>query len=335
MRAALIPAPGVPVRIVERDVPVPAPGQALIHVEACGVCHTDVDIAAGRYSWAKFPLTPGHEISGTVAGLGPDTDGPAPGTRVGLTWLNSCCGACAYCLRGDTILCRDTRSTGVDVPGGYQEYVVSAADRLIPLPESLGTREAAPLMCAGLTTFTGLSRLGGLEGQRVAVLGLGGLGRYAVAFAVAMGARVCVVTGSVSKRDDAVHLGAELFIGARGREAAAALRAWEGGPDVVVSTVPDSVSVSELVDCIVPDGRLVVLGIGETPLTLDTHTLVDNRLTVHGSPLGSAKEALAMFVLGDRVVRWPPITYLPLEQAGEALRMTSAGATTGRVVLIP
>jgi alcohol dehydrogenase, propanol-preferring len=334
MRAALIPAPGLPVRIVEKDVPVPGPGQALIRVEACGVCHTDVDIAAGRYSWATFPLIPGHEISGTVAGLGPDTDGPAPGTRVGLTWLNSCCGACPYCLRGDTILCRDTTSTGVDVPGGYQEYVVGAADRLIPLPDFLGTREAAPLMCAGLTTFTGLSRLGALAGRRVAVLGFGGLGRYAVAFAVAMGARVCVVTGSADKQDDAMHLGAELFVAGRGCEAAPSLRAWEGGPEVIVSTVPDAVSVSELVGCIVPDGRLVVLGIGETPLAIDTHTLVDNRLTVHGSPLGSAKEALSMFALAGRVDRWPRITYVPLEQADEALRLTSAGAATGRVVLV-
>jgi D-arabinose 1-dehydrogenase-like Zn-dependent alcohol dehydrogenase len=220
------------------------------------------------------------------------------------------------------------------VPGGYQDYVVGAADRLIPLPDSLGTREAAPLMCAGLTTFTGLSRLGELAGRRVAVLGFGGLGRYAVAFAVAMGARVGVVTGSATKRDDALALGAELFVDARGRAAAPYLRAWEGGPEIIVSTVPDAVSVSELVDCIVPDGRLVVLGIGETPLAIDTHTLVDNRLTVQGSPLGSVKEALSMFALAGDVLRWPRITYVPLEEAGEALRMTSAGTATGRVVLV-
>lgn len=333
MRSAVVERPGAPVTVTASERPSPGPGQALVRVAACGVCHTDLDIAAGRYDWARFPLVPGHEIAGTVAALGPGVAWPAPGASVGLTWVNRSCGRCAQCIRGDTVLCRNTDSTGVNVPGGYQDYVIASAERLIPLPAGLDLVAAAPLMCAGLTSFGGLKRVGDLAGKRLAVLGFGGLGRYAALYAAAMGARVAVVTGSPAKHDAAMALGAELFVAARGGKAAPALRNWEGGPDVVISTVPDADSVSELVDCIAPDGHLVVLGIGETPLRINTHTLVDNRLTVHGSPLGSAKEALALFALVGRLDSSPPVIPVPLDDVAEAMAMTADGAD-GRVVLV-
>lgn len=286
---------------------------------------------AGLYDWARFPLVPGHEIAGRVAARGPGAEWLAEGSFVGVTWVNRSCMRCVYCHRGDFVLCPQALSTGVDTPGGYQEYLLASAATVIPLPESLSPVLAAPLMCAGLTSYDGLVRAGDLTGRRVAVLGFGGLGRYAVHFAVKMGARVGVVSTSETKRHEAVSLGAELFVPRS--DAFDQLTAWDGGPEVIVSTAPTSELVSELAPTLVADGHVVVLGIGAHPLKFDSHDVVDKRLTVHGSALGSVKDAERMLAFVRAVSGQPDVVSIPFDEVQRAIALAASGKATGRVVL--
>lgn len=333
MRAAVVEVPGGPIEIAERPVPRPGVGQVLLKVLASGVCHTDADIKAGQYPQARFPLVLGHEIAAEVAELGPDRSGPPVGTRVGLTWTYFGCGHCRHCLVGDAILCADGESTGVTVPGGHQEYVVAWARHIFPLPETLAVPEAAPLMCAGLTAFAGLALSGSVAGRRVAVLGLGGIGRYVACYASAMGARVAVVSGAASKERQAYTLGAELFINRRQTDPFAALRSWDGGPEVMVATAPNSEMISELSRAIAATGKLIVLGIGTSDLHFTCHDLIDRRLAVLGSPGGSSRDMTGLLDFAAHLPRHPPVVAMPLEQAAQAYDLTLSGEASGRVIL--
>lgn len=186
MRAIVFSKPGAPATAETRPRPAPGAGEILIRVRACGICHGDLMAQQGAFPFAKYPVVPGHEVAGVVEEIGTGVKWPEPGMRVGLSALYSTCGRCKHCLGGSENLCPGWEWTGVMHDGGYAEYVLANAEYVVPLPESLSFVEAAPLMCAGLTIYSGLVRGGFAPGDRVAVIGLGGLGNLGVLFARAM-----------------------------------------------------------------------------------------------------------------------------------------------------
>src|SRR5690349_2237492 len=197
----------------ERPIPEPKAGELVIRVNACGVCHSDLGVLNGEFgALAKYPIVPGHEVAGVVHKLGPGVTWPAVGDRVGMPWLFDSCGHCNYCVQGNEILCLQMTITGVNRDGGYQQYMLAKAAYVAPIPEGLEDAEAGPLMCAGLTVFNGIRQAGYKPGQKIAVIGLGGLGHLGVLYAKAMGARVAVISNTPDKESEARELGAEYFI---------------------------------------------------------------------------------------------------------------------------
>ncbi|PRX03337.1 UNVERIFIED_ORG: D-arabinose 1-dehydrogenase-like Zn-dependent alcohol dehydrogenase [Actinomadura viridilutea] len=325
MRAAVMTAPRTALTVEDRPVPEPGPGEVLIRVVACGMCYSEVVHLNDRYPFGRFPTVPGHEVSGVVEAVGAGVDFPAVGTRVGAQWLYDSCGHCDLCVRGDQVLCPAKRATGITLDGGYAEYMIAKAGYVTPLPDGLDPVAAAPLMCAGITGFNGLRHGGARPGSKVAVLGTGGVGTMAVRFAVAMGARVAVVSRSRRAEDRAKRLGAELFIATEEQDPAEALRAWDGGADVVLHTAPANGPAEAAVGGIAPDGTLVILGVGEGPLHIPPFALVANRIRVMGMPSGSPhdmRDTLA-FAAAHGIV--PEITPITLDEAPAVLAAMADG----------
>ncbi|GAB3661485.1 alcohol dehydrogenase [Actinocorallia lasiicapitis] len=316
----------------DRDVPEPGPGELLIKVTACGMCFSEVNLLRGRYPFARFPVVPGHEVSGVVAGLGEGVTFPPLGAAVGVPFLYDSCGHCDLCVRGDQILCPRKRVTGVSVDGGYAEYMIAESGFVTPIPAALDPVAAAPLMCAGLTAFNGLRRAGAVPGSRVAVIGTGGVGMMAVRFALAMGLRVAVV--SRNRRPELADLGVELVVSTSDTDPGRGLNAW-GGADLVVNTAPSSDVAQECLPGIAPDGTLLMLGYGPEPLSLPPALLVLSRLRVLGIPSGSPhdlRDALA-FAAAHQIL--PSVSPITLADAPTLLAEMAAGKpSTGRPVIV-
>ena len=334
MKAVVIAGPQARPQLEERSRPMPGRGEVLIGVRACGVCHGDLMVQAGAFPFARYPIVPGHEIAGIVAAVGEDVDGLQKGARVGLSALGSSCGRCDLCLAADEFLCPELEFTGVTRDGGYAEFVVADADYVAPLPDTLAFADAAPLMCAGLTVYSALRRSGFKPGDRVAVIGLGGLGHLGVLYARAMGGRVAVLSNTAEKEAAARELGAELFIPTKTRAAAEALQAWEGGADLILATAPSVESASSAFAGLAPNGMLVLLGVGPGELSLNPMALIMGRRRVMGSPAGSRKELHeALQFAASHGVR-PRLTQFPLAAAAEALAQMHDNRLRGRAVLM-
>ncbi|SRR5712692_3068472 len=334
MKAIVIEGPQGRLRVEERPPPVPGPGEVVIGVRACGVCHGDLMVQEGAFPFARYPIVPGHEIAGVVAAVGDGVEGLQKGARVGLSALGSSCGRCELCLAADEFLCAGLEFTGVTRDGGYAEFVVADADYVAPLPDALTFADAAPLMCAGLTVYSALRRSGFKPGARVAVVGLGGLGHMGVLYARAMGGRVAVISSTAEKEAQAHELGAELFIPTKTRDPAEALQAWEGGANLILATANSVDSVNAVFPGLAPNGTLVVLGVGPGNVTLSPIALIMGRRRVMGSPAGSRMELReSLRFAADHGVR-PHSTRYPLEGAAEALALMRENRLRGRAVLV-
>ncbi|MFC7907295.1 alcohol dehydrogenase catalytic domain-containing protein [Streptomyces nigra] len=332
MRAAVATGANLPLTLDDLDLPHPAAGEVLVKVTACGVCFSDLSLLRGHYPFARFPVVPGHEITGVVTAVGEGVTFPEVGTAVGGQFLYDSCGHCDYCVRGDQILCPRKRVTGVVADGGYAEYVLLKAGFVTPLPDGLDPVAAAPLMCAGLTAFNGLRQAGTTANSRVAVVGLGGVGALAVRYAVAMGASVAVIGRSRSGEDQAKALGADLFVATADSDPADALKAW-GGADVVLNAAPSTEAAAATLGGIAPDGTLLLLGYGPEPLTLPTQPMILNRLHVAASPSGSPhdlRDTLAFSAAHDIL---PEVTPITLDQAPGVLDAMADGSAHGRSVI--
>jgi alcohol dehydrogenase, propanol-preferring len=294
MRVAQMDAPERPLTLVRRPAPEPGEGEILVKVIACGMCFTEVNELHGHYPFARFPVVPGHEITGTVAALGSGVDWPEVGTPVCAQFLHHSEGHCDYCVRGDQILCQNKEITGISVDGGYAEYFVGRSGFVTPLPEGLDPVAAAPLMCAGITAFNGLRQAGVTPGARVAVIGAGGVGGLAIRFALAMGARVTVIGRSARDSQTAKALGAEQYVATDSQDPAEALRAWDGGANLIVNSAPSTTAAVAAFCGLAPDGTLVLLGYnpGE-PLVLPSMAMVLGRLHVIASPRCQARRGQA------------------------------------------
>ncbi|MFE7276965.1 alcohol dehydrogenase catalytic domain-containing protein [Streptomyces sp. NPDC057623] len=333
MRAAVATGANLPLALDELDVPQPAAGEVLVKVTACGVCFSDLNLLRGHYPFARYPVVPGHEITGVVTAVGEGVAWPEVGTVVGAQFLYDSCGHCDHCVRGDQILCPRKRVTGVVTDGGYAEYALLKADFVTPLPDGLDPVAAAPLMCAGLTAFNGLRQGGARAGARVAVVGLGGVGALAVRYAVAMGARVAVVGRSRRGEEQAKSLGAELHVATDESDPADALRAWDGGANLVLNAAPSTAAATATVGGLAPDGTLLLLGYGPQPLTLPTQPMILNRLHVAASPSGSPHDLRDTLAFSAAHKILPEVTPIALDQAPAVLDAMADGSAHGRSVI--
>ncbi|MFI1097436.1 alcohol dehydrogenase catalytic domain-containing protein [Streptomyces sp. NPDC020917] len=325
MRAALATAASEPLSLTDRDVPEPGPGEVLLKMIACGVCFTDLGLLQGHYPFARFPVVPGHEVTGTVVATGTGVTWPPEGTVVGAQFLNDSCGHCEYCRRGDQILCREKKITGIMVDGGYAEYAVFKAGFVTELPAGLDPVAAAPLMCAGITAFNGLRQAGAVPGSRVAVIGTGGVGALAIRYAAALGCRVAAIGRSRHGEDRAKRLGAEVFVATDEGDPGEALQQWAQGANVILSAAPSTAAAQTTFGGLAPDGTLVLCGYGPEPLTLPTSPMVLNRLHAMANPSGSPhdlRDTLEFSAAQGILPEFRPIT---LDQAPETLDAMAEG----------
>ena len=267
MRAVQVSRPGGPFELVEKPVPTPGPGAVLVKVEACGICHSDALVKEGHMP-IQYPRVPGHEVAGAVAALGPGVTNWTVGQRVGVGWNGGYCGICPPCRRGELFACATRQVTGLTFDGGYAEYMVAPASALASIPPELTAVEAAPLMCAGITTFNALRNAGARAGDLVAILGLGGLGHLAVQFASKMGYRTVAIARGAEKGELALKLGASRYIDSKASDVGAELQKL-GGAKVVLATVTDGAAISKVQGGVGVNGTLIVLA-GIPSMTIST-----------------------------------------------------------------
>src|SRR5215472_248922 len=246
MKAVQVPKPGADLELVEREIPQPGPGQVRIRVLACGICHSDVVTKDGLFPGISYPRVPGHEVAGVIEEVGEHVKEWKKGERVGVGWHGGQDGTCLACRRGDFMNCVNAKVCGVSYDGGYQEYMVAPVDALAHMPESLDAAEAAPLMCAGITTFNALRHNGALPSDLVAVQGIGGLGHLGVQFAKKVGYRVAAVGRGPRNAALPKKLGADVYIDSAATDAAAELQKM-GGARVILATAPSGKSMSPLI----------------------------------------------------------------------------------------
>jgi alcohol dehydrogenase len=332
IRVAEAAAAGGPLEIVKRELPEPGPGQVRVTVEACGVCHTDVALVNGWLPGTQFPLVPGHEVAGRVDALGDGVAGWEVGQRVGVGWYGGACGHCRVCRSGDSVDCPNLRVPGVAYPGGYADALVVPADALAAIPDGLTAVEAAPLMCAGVTTYNALRTSVARPGDLVAILGLGGLGHLGVQYAAKMGFDTVAVARGTDKEPLARQLGARHYIDSTAGDVGAALTAL-GGAKVVIATAADSSAIAAGVDGLGARGQLVVAGAPADPMQISPLQLIFGSKSVVGHASGTSRdseEALAFSALTG--VR-PMVEAVPLERATEAYDRMVSGAARFRMVL--
>ncbi|MBV9506095.1 MAG: alcohol dehydrogenase catalytic domain-containing protein, partial [Acidobacteriia bacterium] len=260
MRAVQVSRPGGPFEIVEREIPEPGPGSIRVKVEACGICHSDSLTKEGNYPGVTFPRVPGHEVIGIVDSVGPGVAAWKTGQRVGLGWNGGYCGYCESCRQGDFFACRTaTYVTGITSDGGYADYAIARAEAAARVPEGLSAVEAAPLMCAGITTYNCLRNSGARPGQVVAVLGLGGLGHLAVQFAAKMGFQTVAIARGQDKSSLALTLGASRYIDTRAQNPAEELQKL-GGAKVILATVTAADAMEAAIGGLGLNGTLMIIG---------------------------------------------------------------------------
>jgi D-arabinose 1-dehydrogenase-like Zn-dependent alcohol dehydrogenase len=332
MRTAQVPGPGAEFQIVEREIPVPGPGQVLIKLQACGVCHSDAFTKDGSWPGIQYPRIPGHEVVGVVAKAGAGVSEWKRGQRVGVGWHGGHDGTCRYCRRGDFRNCRNVQVPGISYDGGYQEYMVAPVTALVAIPETLAAAEAAPLLCAGITTYNALRHSGALPGDLVAVQGIGGLGHLGVQWASKFGYEVAAIGRGPETAALARKLGATSYIDSRATDAAVALQEM-GGARVILATAPSSKAMSALVDGLAPNGKLLVVGAAFDPIEVTPVQLISGSRSIQGWASGTPADSEDTIHFAELTGVRPLIETYPLERAAEAYARMLSGKAEFRVVL--
>ena len=317
--------------LVERQVTQPAPGQVRIRVDACGVCHSDSGTVEAQLP-VEFPRVPGHEVVGHIDAIGSYVQGWEIGQRVGVGFLGGACGYCDFCRGGDLVNCRNQGYTGVQTDGGYAEVMLAKASALVSVPNELSAAEAAPLLCAGVTTFSALRNSPAKAGDLVAVLGVGGLGHLAIQYARNMGFEVAAIARGSDKQQLATKLGAHHYIDSKAADPAAALQAL-GGAKVILITASGGKTFAETFDGLRRRGVSIVVGVGPEPLEASSFGLVFETRSIQGALTGDP-------LTGDQTLRFsamtgvaPMVETLSLDQAADAYAAMMAGKPRFRMVL--
>ena len=332
MKAAQIPRPGADFQIVEREIPKPGVGEVLIKVQACGICHSDVLTKDGEWPGIQYPRVPGHEVAGVIEELGAGVAAWKKGQRVGVGWHGGQDNTCPSCKRGDFRNCRNLKIPGISYDGGYQQYMVAPIEALVAIPDSLSAIEAAPLICAGITTYNSLRHSGALPGDLVAVQGVGGLGHLGIQFASKFGYKVAAIGRGPENAALAKKLGANLYIDSKSTDAAAELQKL-GGAQVILATAPNSKAMSELVNGLGPNGKLLVVGVAFDPIEVTPVQLISGNRTIQGWVTGTPADAEDTLRFAELTGVRPMIETFPLEKAGEAYARMLSGKAQFRVVL--
>lgn len=332
MRAVQVTEANGPFELVERDIPEPSARHVRVKVQACGVCHSDSFTKMGAIPGIAFPRVPGHEIVGVIDALGADVPEWKLGQRVGVGWHGGHCGHCTSCRRGDFITCVNGQVPGISYDGGYADYMVAPFEALASVPDDLSAEDAAPLLCAGITTFNALRNSGLRAGDLVAILGIGGLGHLAVQFAAKMGCHTVAIARGMDKEPLARKLGAHVYIDSKTQDVAAELTKL-GGAKVVLATATNAKAMSDAVGGLGTDGRVIVLGVSPEPVEVAPFLLISARRGVAGWPSGTSidsEDTLKFSVLQN--IR-PMIETMPLEKAAEAYEKMMSGDARFRMVL--
>jgi len=332
MRTAQVPKPGADFELVEREIPKPGPGQVRIQVKACGVCHSDVLTKDGLWPGIQFPRVPGHEVAGVIDELGAGVSAWRKGQRVGVGWHGGQDGTCRQCRRGDFRNCENVKVCGISYDGGYQEYMVAPVEALVPIPDSLKDVDAAPLLCAGITTYNALRHSGALPGDLVAVQGIGGLGHLGIQFASKFGYKTVAVGRGPENGELAKKLGADVYIDSQATKPAEALQKL-GGAQVILSTAPSGKAMSEIIDGLGPNGKLMVIGAAFDPIEVTPVQLINGSRSVQGWAAGTPADSEDTLRFSELKGVRPMIETYPLEKAAEAYNRMLSGKAQFRVVL--
>jgi len=332
MKVAVVSKPGADFEITERKIPEPGARQVRIKVQACGVCHSDVLTKEGLWPGMQFPRIPGHEVAGVIDEVGADVTTWKVGQRVGVGWHGGHDNTCRECRRGDFRNCRNGQITGISYDGGYQQYMVAPIEALVAIPEGLSDVDAGPLLCAGITTYNSLRHSGAMPGDLVAVQGIGGLGHLGIQFANKFGYNVAAIGRGPENATLAKKLGAQVYIDSVATKPAEALQKL-GGAQVILATAPSSKAMSELVDGLGPNGKMLVVGAAFEPIEVSPVQLINGSKSLQGWAAGTpadSEDTLNFSVLTG--VRAMIETY-PLDQAAEAYARMMSGKAQFRVVI--
>lgn len=334
MRAVQVARAGSPLEVVEREIPQVRDDQVRVRVQACGVCHSDMWAKEGTLPSTPYPIVPGHEIVGVIDELGPGVTGPwQRGERVGVGWFGGSCHHCESCRRGDFVTCSNGAVPGITFDGGYAEQVVVPADALARMPAELSSAEAAPLLCAGVTTYHALRESSARPGDRVAVLGVGGLGHLGIQFAARMGMEVVAISRGPEKADLARQLGAHQHIDSRASDPGRAL-AELGGAQVVLATASSGAAAAQAVPGLAARGQLLVLGAADDPLQVAAPSLIMPGASIVGHPSGTSKDSEDTLRFSRLTGVRPMIETMPMDRAPQAYEKMINNEARFRMVLI-
>jgi len=332
MKVAQVAKAGGDFEIVEREIPQPGPGQVRIRVQACGVCHSDVLTKEGGWPGLEYPRVPGHEVAGVIDESGAGVTQWRKGQRVGVGWHGGQDGSCLACRRGDFANCANLKITGLSYDGGYQEYMIAPVEAVARMPESLDAAEAAPLLCAGITTFNALRHSGALPSDWVAVQGIGGLGHLGIQFAQKFGYQVAAIGRGPENAALAKKLGASVYIDSVGSNAAAELQKL-GGARVILATAPSSKAMSSLIDGLGMNGKMMVVGATGDPIEVTPVQLIFGMRSIQGWASGIPTDSEDTLRFAALTGVRPMIEKYPLAKAGEAYARMMSGKAEFRVVL--
>lgn len=332
MKIAQISKPGAGFQVVEREIPEPSAGQVRIKVQACGVCHSDVLTVEGSWPGIHYPRVPGHEVAGIIDEVGASVSVWAKGQRVGVGWHGGQDNTCPECRRGDFRNCRNLQIPGISYDGGYQQYMLAPTEALVAIPESLNDAEAAPLLCAGITTYNALRHSGAFPGDLVAIQGIGGLGHLGVQFANRFGYNVVAIGRGPEDAALAKKLGASVYIDSKATNAAGALQKL-GGAKVILATAPDSKAMSELINGLGPNGKLIVVGVTFDPIEVAPVQLINGSKSIQGWAAGTPADSEDTLRFAELSGVRPMIETYPLEKVADAYARMLSGKAEFRVVL--
>jgi len=332
MMVAQVPKGGAGFEIAEREIPKPGAGQVLIKVQACGVCHSDVLTKEGLWPGIQYPRIPGHEVAGLIDEVGAGVTAWKKGQRVGVGWHGGQDNTCPSCRRGDFRNCRNVQIPGISYDGGYQQFMLAPVEALAAIPESLSDVEAAPLLCAGITTYNSLRHSGAMPGDLVAVQGIGGLGHLGIQFASKFGYRVAAIGRGPENAALAKKLGAHVYIDSNATKAADELQKL-GGAQAILATAPNSKSMSELIDGLGPNGKLIVVGASIDPIEVTPLQLIKGVRSIQGWAAGTPADSEDTLRFAELSGVRAMIETYPLEKAEEAYQRMMSGKAQFRVVL--
>jgi len=332
MKVAQISKPGGEFEIVEREVPKPGVRQVRIKVQACGICHSDALTKDGAWQGIQYPRVPGHEIAGVIDEVGADVSAWRLGQRVGVGWHGGHDGTCRECRRGDFRNCENVKIPGISYDGGYQQYMVAPVEALAAIPESLSAVEAAPLLCAGITTYNALRHSGAMPGDLIAVEGVGGLGHLGIQFANKFGYKVVAIGRGADNATLAKKLGASVYIDSTAANASEELQKL-GGAQVILATAPSSKAMSELINGLGPNGKLIVIGAAFDPIEVAPVQLILGNRSVQGWAAGTPADSEDTLNFSELSGVRPMIETYPLEKAAEGYARMIGGHARFRVVL--